>query len=245
MSSSTLPIVLVGGVLLAGLAVAASGKGAAATPPASTKPAPAKPAKPQPASVIPPSAVVDRIVAAVQTQDPDRMRVVASQIELEGWTVQADDLRRAADVAAFLKAGGLKPPGTAVQGDALHAPSRPQKWSPLPGVIAAQLSEPELHPKRLQAQMLVREMEAHPRDGKEDRTLVAAFQANNGLKASGYYTPATGICLAEQYGLVPPGPYWPTSGRVKAKANYKQRLLAIAARDPQRAEEFRRAADNV
>lgn len=250
MSSSTLPIVL-GGVLLAGFALAAAGKGSASstpapssgTPAAPKTPAPKTPAPPQPATAIPPQSVIDRIVAAVATQNADAMRKVATEIEREGWVLQADDLRRAADIATYLKAGGLKPPGTVVQGDAQRAPSSPQPWSPMPGVIRPQVSPPELHPKRLQAQMLVREMEKPT--GKEDRSLVAAFQANNGLKASGYYTPGTAICLAERYGLVPPAPYWPTSGRVKAKANYRQRLLAIAKSDPQREEEFRRAADKV
>lgn len=212
------------------------------TPP-SSPPATKKP--PQPATAIPPQNVLDRIVAAVATQDPDKMRLLATDLDAEGWVLQADDLRRAADIATFLRAGGLKPPGTVMQGDAMRAPARPQPSTPLPGLVAPQLSPPELHPKRLQAQMLIREIEEHQHDTKEDRSLVAAFQANNGLKASGYYTPGTAICLAEQYGLVPPEPYWPTSGRVKAKANYVKRLRAIAARDPQRREEFERAAENI
>lgn len=249
MSSSKGPAII---GALAMVAIIASAYGttasAAAKTPSGVPPAkpPAKPpaTKPDPNST-PPQPVIDRIVAAVATQDPDKMRLLATQLDGEGWPLQADDLRRAADIATFLRAGGLKPPGTVLQGDALRAPTRPKASSPLPGLIAPQLSEPELHPKRLQAQMLVREMEAHEKDQKEDRSLVAAFQANNGLKASGFYTPGTAMCLAKQYGLVPPEPYWPTSGRVKAKANYKRQLLEIAERDPQRAEEFRRAAQKI
>ena len=54
--------------------------------------------------------------------------------------------------------------------------------------------------------------------------------------------PATALSLAVLHGLVPPAPYWPERGRVKAKDKYRAALLAIATRDPQRAEEFRRAA---
>jgi peptidoglycan hydrolase-like protein with peptidoglycan-binding domain len=185
--------------------------------------------------------VVDRVVEAVRTGDPDVMRRLATELEAEGYTEQAMNLRRAADVAAWLNPR----PGTPVTaGDPLRAPRVPRPWSPLPGLVEPMVVMPELDPARLEAQAVVREL-SRAAPGKEDRELVRRFQGRNGLKASGNYTPATAMCIAEEYALVPPTPYWPTNGRVKAKANYKARLLAIAARDPQRAEEFRRAASKV
>lgn len=250
-SGNAVPIAL-GAVLLGGLAIAAMGQGSAQ---ASTAGGP--PVIRTGGGTDPPKSVVDRVVAAVQTRDPGTMRKLADELEIEGWTIQAYDLRQAADIAAFLNATGLTMPGqkpgdkkptdgtqtsSQVQGD-VRAPGRPQPWSPIPGLIGAMDPEPDIDVQRLLAQRLVREMEK-PK-GSEDRAVVKAFQVANQLKSSGNYTPGTAILLAERYGLVPPCPYWPTNGRVKSKANYRGRLLAIAKRDPQRAEEFERAAQEI
>lgn len=248
MAGKALPIAL-GALLLGGIALAAGG-GASAQSTSTGGP----PVIRTGGGVDPPKSVLDRIVAAVQSRDPAKMRALADELEHEGWTIQATDLRQAADIAAFLNATGLtmpgqKPPATngqqtssQVQGD-LRAPGRPQAWSPIPGLIGAMDPDPDIDVQRLLAQRLVREMEKEK--GTENREVVTAFQIANKLKGSGNYTPGTAIVLAERYGLVPPCPYWPTNGRVKSKANYKARLLAIAQRDPQRAEEFERAAQEV
>lgn len=193
--------------------------------------------KPKTAAESPPQTVVDRIVHALSTSDPAVMRTEATQLESEGWVLQADDLRRAADLIAVSK-------GNALAGDALHAPRRPRAYSPLPGLLAPQVAPLELDQHRLQAQALIRDLEKHPR-GKEDRDLVRAFQEANGLRESGNYTPEVGLKLALAYGLVPPEPYWPTKGRKRAKDNYRAKLLEIAAADPQRAEEFTEAARSI
>lgn len=202
---------------------------------------PAGSAKPKTSAESPPQPIVDRIVRALSTSDPAVMRAEATQLESEGWVLQADDLRKAADLIALTK-------GTTttqkLAGDALHAPRRPRPYSPLPGLMAAAVAPLELDPKRLQAQALIRDLEKHPR-GQEDRALVHAFQEANGLRESGNYTPEVGLKLAFSYGLVPPEPYWPTKGRKRAKDNFRAKLLEIAAADPQRAEEFTEAARSI
>jgi hypothetical protein len=231
MASRALPLALVGIAGLAAFALAAGGKPAAA-------PAPAPASSP---SAGLPQPILQRILDALASKDPNKMRAEATKLEAEGYTLQAGDLRRAADLAAVAQGWGM------LSGDApapRRAPKTPQPYSPLPGIMEAVVADADLDPKRLQAQALVLELMKKPR-GQEDRELVADFQRRNGLKDSGNYTPATGACLALRYGLVPPAPYFPERGRVKSKANYRGVLLGIAARDPQRAEEFRKAAEQV
>jgi hypothetical protein len=213
------------------LFIATKHQGAAAASPAGS-------VKPRTAAESPPQPVVDRIVHALSTSDPAQMRAEATQLESEGWVLQADDLRKAADLIALTKGNPQ------VAGDALHAPRRPRPYSPLPGLMAPAVAPLELDQKRLQAQALIRDLEKHPR-GKEDRALVRAFQEANGLRESGNYTPEVALTLAVAYGLVPPEPYWPTKGRKRAKDNYRAKLQAIADADPQRAEEFTEAAKGI
>lgn len=200
--------------------------------------------------------VLERIVAAVASRNPAVMRREADMLERGGYGIQAHELRRAADLtteilAATNPGGG----GQVMQGDdelagddddriPLRAPMVPQPFSPLPGVLDEEVIAPDVDPLRIQAQALLLNLERNPL-GKEDRRLVADFQKHNRLRASGNYTPETALTLAEAYGLPPPPPYWPTKGRKRSKANYKAKLLALAAQDPQRAEEFERAANSV
>jgi hypothetical protein len=206
-----------------------------------------------PKTVAPTQDVLELIVAAVASRNPAVMRREADQIESRGYAIQATELRRAADLtAAILAATDPGGGGQVMQGDDElagddipdRAPSVPQPFSPLPGVLDEEVIAPDVDPLRIQAQALLLNLERNPL-GKEDRRLVADFQRNNSLRASGNYTPETALTLAEDYGLPPPPPYWPTKGRRKSKENYKRKLLALAARDPQRAEEFERAAKNA
>jgi hypothetical protein len=191
--------------------------------------------------------VLERIVNAVASRNPAVMRKEADALERTGYTIQADELRRAADLtAAILSATDPRQAkNPRMEGDAPErAPAVPQPFSPLPGVLDAEVIPPEVNPLRIQAQALLLNLEGYPL-GQEDRRLVADFQKNNGLRASGNYTPETALTLATEYGLPPPVPYWPTKGRKRSKQNYRAKLLALAARDPQRAEEFERAVRNL
>lgn len=116
--------------------------------------------------------------------------------------------------------------------------------SPLPGYVP-RARPPAPEPERALAARLTHHLATHPR-GREDRDLVSVFQAAERLKPSGYYGPSTALVLAERYGIVPPTPrYWTRSGTAKAKANYRARLVALAQRDPPRAEEWTQAASAV
>lgn len=200
-----------------------------------------------------PPSVLERVIAAVQTNDPEKMRAEATKLEADGYPVPANDLRRSADVLAIALA--MQPPSITlpratrapvpgqpkVEGEPLRAPSSPQPFSPLPGILPPMMAKPEIDPRRLQAQALINNLHKYPR-GQEDRELVRSFQEHNELRETGVYNPSTAACLAVKYGLVPPAPYWPKRGRVEAKEKYRALLNRIADRDPQRAEEFRKAA---
>ncbi len=116
----------------------------------------------------------------------------------------------------------------------------PQADSPLPGVIPS-MAPVEPTPKRALAARLTHMLLSAPRGG-EDRTLIAIYQHQEGLKPTGYYGPATALSLARAYGIIPPKPiHWTESRTGKSKANYRDALRMLGERDPQRVEEWVRA----
>jgi len=85
--------------------------------------------------------------------------------------------------------------------------------------------------------------------GTEDEGTVMAYQQQENLrKQDGKYGSETGLSFANTYDIVPPKPfYWGTkaggySSYVADKKQYKAALLRKAAADPQRSEEWTRAA---
>ena len=112
--------------------------------------------------------------------------------------------------------------------------------SPLPGIL------PPMAPDAIPARMsLAAQLASHlyttPLNA-EDKALVARFQSCEGIRPSGYYGPSAALRLAG-IGIVPPPPrYWPRTDTKRSKQNYVGQLMQIAARDPQRAEEWQQAA---
>lgn len=79
--------------------------------------------------------------------------------------------------------------------------------------------------------------------------LCKAFQIQEGLaKQAGLYGSETALALAERYGIVPPKPlYWGTKGGdykayLADREQYSNRIAALAANDPARADEWAAAA---
>ena len=130
--------------------------------------------------------------------------------------------------------------------DVIVAPLEPQAATPLPGVVPAVAPGLEQSPFQQLATLLVHHLVTHPATGSEDRTLVANFQRSvRGLQVTGFYGPGTAYALITGgTGHVPPKPrYWPKEGTAGSKATYARKLLEQAQRDPQRAEEWRQAAE--
>ncbi len=153
-----------------------------------------------------------------------------SKLTVDG-KVGAQTLAAAAHAHAPVASGGAA---------AFSGYGGPVAASPLPGVIPAMMPEP-INPRIALAARLLLNLH-QTSSGHEDRVLVAAFQAQEGLRASGYYQPGTALALAK-LGMVPPPPrYWPATGRAKAKRNYAREILRFAGSDQQRREEWERAA---
>lgn len=240
--SNVVPIVLGVAALGAGLALAAGASGADG-----------ETVKEKAGN--PPADVLGRIVAALATNDPAKMRAEATKLEAEGWRMQATELRRAADAAAVAagilnpkanSASGLASPSrttSAIGDDYFRAPARPRAGSPLPGVVPAAIEGPTADPVERLAHRMVLNLLQSDR-GAEDRELVRRFQAEHrGLKATGLYGPGTALVLAQEYGIVPPRPFfWPSGDRVRVKRRYRETLALMARKDPQRADEWTAAA---
>lgn len=144
-------------------------------------------------------------------------------------------------LAALANAGAVR-----LQGDEMFgydvAPPVPQPGSPLPGLIPPMLP-PDPDPRKALAARVAFMLFGAPAGG-EDRTMIMNFQAQEGLKASGYYGPATAEALALNYGIVPPKPrFWSKKHQAKAKANYRAMLAGLGQQDPQRVEEWKQAAE--
>ena len=113
--------------------------------------------------------------------------------------------------------------------------------TPLPGLIEPAVDTTPIDPARLLAgRVAAMLIEAPP--GKEDRTLIGRFQAQEGVKATGLYGPGTAIALV-RYGIAPPWPRaWSKKDRTATRRRYREVLLAEAAKDPARADEWQGAA---
>lgn len=122
----------------------------------------------------------------------------------------------------------------------LQAPAEPRAASPLPGVIPFFEPRPIGEKRALASRVAEHLFTTLP--GREDQRLVAMFQAQEGMRPSGYYGASAALCLAQKYGIVPPRPiYWSKTDTKRSKARYARALDRIAAGDPQRREEWQRA----
>jgi peptidoglycan hydrolase-like protein with peptidoglycan-binding domain len=131
---------------------------------------------------------------------------------------------------------------TVVAGDLDMLSNRPLKPStPWPGQIPPMVPMEEVPADRaLAARLALHLMHAAP--GREDRTLVQRFQKEQGLKATGAYGASTAQALMG-FGIVPVTPfYWPSKGSSHTRTSYVRALEQQAAKDPQRAEQWRAAA---
>jgi len=100
---------------------------------------------------------------------------------------------------------------------------------------------PPLNPRKQLAVMAAEHL-SQATKGSEDKGLVKTYQAQEGLKPSGFYGPGTGLSFIK-YDIVPPKPfYFPSRNTANSKANYRKNLLFQATKDPARASEWQAAA---
>lgn len=155
------------------------------------------------------------------------MRQAAAQLRSAGFTAEATALETAASVAEAAK----------------NLPSVPIP-TPQPATPA-----PSQSGKDLAARVTLALKTAKKGTASEPRALVQQFQTQERLsRTDGSYGSETGIAIADRYGIVPAKPlYWGKKGGdystlVADKNAYKAHLLNLAAKDPQRADEWRSAA---
>jgi peptidoglycan hydrolase-like protein with peptidoglycan-binding domain len=102
--------------------------------------------------------------------------------------------------------------------------------------------------ERISPQLLGIELEQHLRatpPGLEDRELVQRFQRAHGLNDTGVFGPATAEALIP-IGIIPPDVRdWPQKKLYRAKNRYRVALREAAGRDPERSDEWLRAAGRV
>lgn len=165
-----------------------------------------------------PAAVAQACAAAIATNDPAQMLALAKQLEAQFPQYAAALRAAAAAVQAAMQQGAT---GAATAGGPASA-------------------------ERVRAGKLVLALRSGTKGtSSEPRALVQQFQAAEGAtKRDGSYGFETALILAERYGIVPPKPYYwgQKGGNYKTvqteKAEYQSRIAALAAKDPQRADEW-------
>lgn len=248
--------------------VALSGKKADAKP----KPG-AAPTKPG-ADSVPPADLLAKIQAAFAAADPAQLRTLADEVERAGFKAQADDLRAFAKKVedAIKQTPATKPPASPTLPPVTStgplpvvaplpgivpplAPSTPGNVTTLPEVVIT-AAPPTATPASQNQKLLAGKVALMLRNaakGKEDQTLVSAFQqqerdAGHGpggafgttpSKVDGMYGAKSALQLARFYGIVPPKPlYWAKNTWLQDKKNYRTEMARFAAIDPQRADEW-------
>jgi hypothetical protein len=225
---------------------APSGGGGGASKP---KPKPTNSAsKPHAANEVPPADVLQRITAALATNDPKQIRAVAAQLRKEGWVYQADQLMAAA--ATLEQAQAIVPilPPTAQEtgvpaGTVVFPDVAPAVQPPalnLPSAPAVQPSSDASDGQGLAIE--VQRMLTSSTPYHEDRALVKRWQLAEGVKApDGMYGP-NAAKLAMKYGLVPVKPfYWSKTSAAQQKQQWKALMNSRAKKDPSRAAEWQAA----
>ncbi len=249
-----------------GITTPPAGGGGLTFPPLTTTPGTPSGTTPgtTPASSLPganlpavPDAILTRMVAALATGDPKAIRAEADKLEAEGWKAQAADLRAAARLLEQGLPGNTTAPSTSTPSTSvppltttLPAPTLPAPGASttLPPFVVTGVSDQQ---RRLVAGQAA--IEAAKPKGRENKAKILAFQKQEqelgnykGYKLDGKYGPATGA-LFIPLGMVPPKPmYWGqlnwTEAQLRAEKNaWKSRMHAEAMKDPQRADEWKRA----
>lgn len=205
-------------------------------------------------SLIPPVDVVSRIATTMATGDPAKFDALADQLQTEGWTAQANDLRNAANQLRSMKATPKAPTTPAATSARLPDLGLPPLVS-VPQVDLSKLPVDVKLPPSGTSLLAGKDLAAKvalnvhtTKAGQENKAQIVTFQKAEGLKkVDGKYGSETALAISK-YGIVPDKPrHWGTTeggynSVVADKQQYRTKLLAIAKTDPVRAEEWARAA---
>lgn len=207
-----------------------------------------------------PADLLNAEAQALASGDPVKMRQVADQVEARGFPAQAKTMRDAANavgqtIASTPPAGTSAPTATSVGIPQINtvqtAAGVPAQAIPAIQVPVPANPPPQEDATKLLARQLVLNMLATA-PGKENRALVSAYQTQEKSRGfyvgniDGLYGPKSALALMNDQNFVPPTPrVWPKANPTASKATYKAALMARAAADRPRAEEWIQASNNV
>lgn len=210
--------------------------------------------------------------SALATGDAVRMRATAAELRKAGYETDAAELETAAGIIEKIPqtvvmpsmpvpgvtlptlATGtspkVEPGGTPVVVAVPQVTTQPVPTTVLPNVVVtAPTSAPSAAAQKATFAGQTALMLQGATKATADEAMVQSYQQQNNLrKQDGKYGSETGLSLANTYDIVPPKPfYWGTkaggyASYVADKKAYKSALLSKASADPQRAEEWTRAA---
>lgn len=203
------------------------------------------------------------VLAALQSGNPATMLRVAAAIEASYPQAAAELKQAAANIQAVIaqQAAATTGPGPTATTPAAAPAAVPTTTNvPTPaasvGMPSASMPTPQpsttsaADPNRARAAALLLALKtAKKGTASEPKALVKEFQLVERLpRQDGSYGSETGLALADRYNMVPPKPlYWGKKGGdystlTADKNQYSAHLLNLAAKDPQRADEWRSAA---
>lgn len=190
-----------------------------------------------------PDALVQKISAALDSADPTTIRKVAAQAKAAGFPQTAAQMNEAADdIEKAIKKTQI-----------VNPEAKTGATSPLPTATPA--GAPVVSPTQDADRVFagkVALMLHNSRKGSENKEMVRAFQqlehrrgfAEVGIP-DGLYGVKTGLALAKDHGIVPPKPFYFPKNPTPSKNLWRSELSKLAAKDPARAEEWSRAANNI
>jgi hypothetical protein len=215
---------------------------------------------------------ISGIIQTIETGNIEAIKMLANGLRREGYEKEADDLdaaakkleqaakeaKQSATTAAepepkiTVKTPGIAKTTTTPKSQLEQAAEKvlEQATAILPKPAAA-ATGPTSSERTLAGQVALSLRNA--KKGSEDKALVRRFQAQEGIVNSqgvndGLYGTSTGLVLADKYDIVPPKPlYWGTkaggyASLLSDKSSWRSAMMAHAKADPQRAEEWARAA---
>ena len=137
------------------------------------------------------------------------------------------------------------PPGYQVEEPKFQVPTMPEELPPLEDVAKVVKHTAEKTLAIAVTNMLNQNGGAPNNRYKEDRNMVKAFQAQQGLTPDGLYGVGTGLSVVG-YNIIPAKPYYFSktySKMLASKARWKDEMLRMARIDPARALQWQAASD--
>jgi hypothetical protein len=196
----------------------------------------------EPAREVLPEALQAKVTRVLQSADPDAMRALATSLRSQGYSGQAKSLEDAADeIERAIKSA--QPAGAVpkLRGKVSRAVTSTGLLMP---------GRKEINHKSLAGQVALAFTDVQPgNEGPTNQELLRKYQRQETSRGfykgniDGLYGPKSALSLADDQGIVPPKPlYWPKTNVAASKAGYVAKLESKANADPQRAEEWRQAA---